>query len=66
MIQELIQEERMTSLQIAEIVGKTHAHVMRDIRNMEESWYKVSKSKNGLSSYSQAQPNGANKDNLVL
>jgi phage regulator Rha-like protein len=50
MEQELIKEERMTSLQIAEIVGKTHAHVMRDIRNMEESWYKVSQSKFGLSS----------------
>lgn len=62
MEQELMKEERMTSLQIAEIVGKTHAHVMRDIRNMEESWYKVSQSKFGLSSYSQAQPNGGYKE----
>lgn len=62
MEQELIKEERMTSLQIAEIVGKTHAHVMRDIRNMEESWYKVSQSKFGLSSYRQTQPNGGYKE----
>ena len=55
MIQELIQEERMTSLQIAEVVGKTHAHVMRDIRNMEEAWAKVNQSKFGLVEYTDAK-----------
>ena len=29
-------EERMTSLQIAEVTGKEHAHVMRDIRRLLE------------------------------
>ena len=32
---------KMTSLQIAEITGKDHAHLMRDIRKMEEAWYNV-------------------------
>ena len=62
MTKELTNEERMTSLQIAEIVGKTHAHVMRDIRNMEQAWYEVSQSKFGLSSYKQPQPNGGYKE----
>lgn len=35
----------MTSLQIAEVTGKQHAHVMRDIRNMVDS---VSQSTSGL------------------
>lgn len=41
MEQELIKEERMTSLQIAEEIGKEHKNVLRDIRNMEASWVKV-------------------------
>ena len=28
-------EQRMTSLEIAEVTGKSHKNVMRDIRNME-------------------------------
>lgn len=35
----------MTSLQIAEVTGKQHAHVMRDIRNMVDS---ISQSTSGL------------------
>ncbi len=35
----------MTSLQIAEVTGKQHAHVMRDIRNLIE---KINKSTSGL------------------
>ena len=37
-------EQRMTSLEIAEVTGKSHKNVMRDIRNMEPAWKKV----NGL------------------
>ena len=33
----IITQETMSSLQIAELTGKQHAHVMRDIRNMIES-----------------------------
>ncbi len=35
---------RMTSLEIAEVTGKQHKNLMRDIRNMEAAWEKV----NGL------------------
>ena len=41
----------MTSLEIAELTGKQHNHVMRDIRNMESAWEKVTQSKFGLSTY---------------
>lgn len=33
--------ERMTSLQIAEVTGKAHKNVMQAIRNMEPAWEKV-------------------------
>ena len=36
--------QRMTSLEIAEVTGKQHKNLMRDIRNMEAAWEKV----NGL------------------
>ena len=39
---------RMTSLEIAEVTGKMHKHLMRDIRNMEAAWEKVNGSKFGL------------------
>ena len=39
----------MTSLEIAELTGKMHRHVMRSIRNMEPGWQKVTESKFGLS-----------------
>ena len=43
--------QRMTSLEIAEITGKQHKNLMRDIRNMEAAWEKITQSKFGLSSY---------------
>ena len=45
------EELRMTSLDIAELCGKQHRHVMRDIRNMEPAWEKVNGSKFGLIEY---------------
>ncbi len=47
-------QQRMTSLEIAEVTGKSHAHLMRDIRNMERAWEKVTESRFGLSSYKDA------------
>ena len=44
-------QQMMTSLEIAELTGKQHNHLMRDIRNMEIAWEKVTQSRFGLSSY---------------
>jgi Rha family phage regulatory protein len=38
------EEQSMSSLEIAELTGKQHKNLMRDIRNMEPAWEKV----NGL------------------
>jgi phage regulator Rha-like protein len=46
---------KMTSLQIAELADKNHAHLMRDIRKMEETWMKIGQSNFGLSSYINSQ-----------
>ena len=50
----------MTSVEIAEVTGKKHAHVLRDIRNLLGQG--VSESNFGLSSYQQQQPNGGVKE----
>ena len=50
----------MSSLEIAELTGKQHAHIMRDIRTLLEQG--VSESNFGLSSYKQPQPKGGYKE----
>ena len=52
----------MTSLDIAELCGKQHKHVMRDIRNMEPAWEKVQGLKFQLSSRTYQLPNGGTKE----
>ena len=42
---------KMSSREIAELVGKKHHHVMRDIRNMEPAWENITETKFGLSEY---------------
>ena len=50
----------MTSLQIAEVTGKMHKHVIRDIKNLLNKG--ASETNFGLSSYQQQQPNGGTKE----
>ena len=40
----MLNDGKMSSLTIAQITGKTHKNILRDIRNMEDAWEKV----NGL------------------
>ena len=47
----ITQSPTMSSLQIAELTGKRHAHVMEAIRTMEPAWKKVSQSNFRLASY---------------
>ena len=44
----------MTSLEIAELTGKQHKNLMRDIRNMEPAWVKIAGLKFELSTYKDA------------
>lgn len=44
-------EERITSLEIAELAGKPHADVLKAIRKMEEPWKKVAEGKFSLGYY---------------
>lgn len=59
-MEEIDRKETMTSLEIAEVTGKEHKHVMRDIRVLLMQG--VSGSNFGLSSYKHPQPNGGTKD----
>ncbi len=55
-------EKTMSSLEIAEIIGKPHNDVMKAIRKMESAWEKVSQGKFSLSSRRIKQPNGGYRD----
>lgn len=44
-------KEDMTSMDLANAVGKRHADVLRDLRQMGESWEKVTERKFALSEY---------------
>lgn len=48
---ELHIQETMTSLQIAEVTGKMHKHVLDAIRTMESAWEKIAGTKFRLSEY---------------
>ena len=47
----IYKEQTMTSLEIAELTGKQHCHVMEAIRKMEPAWVKVNQSKFRLVEY---------------
>ena len=48
---EIIKNETMTSLEIAEVTGRNHKDVMRSIREMEDAWVKVNGRKFALVEY---------------
>ena len=50
-IQKEQSEQTITSLEIAELTGKQHCHVMEAIRKMEPAWVKVNQSKFRLIEY---------------
>ena len=49
-----LREQTMTSLEIAELTGKQHFHVMEAIRKMEPAWEKIAASNFRLGSYKDA------------
>ena len=55
-------KESMTSLEIAELVGREHKSVMRSIREMEEGWVKICGCKFALTSREVQQPNGGTRE----
>ena len=55
-------EQRMTSLDIAQVTGKQHKHVMEAIRKMEPSWEKTCGSNFRLTSRTIIQPNGGTRE----
>lgn len=57
----IVDDERMTSLQIAEITGKAHKDIMRAIRNMEPAWEKVQERKFALMQEEVETNNGGHK-----
>ena len=48
-------EQRMTSMEIAELTGKRHCDIMRSIRVMESGWEKVSRRKFASATYQDEQ-----------
>ena len=51
-------EQRMTSLDIAEVTGKLHKDVLKAIRNMEPAWEKECGRKFALTSEKLSMPQG--------
>ena len=54
--------QTMTSLEIAELTGKQHKHVMEAIRKMEPAWVKTCGSNFRLTSRTIVQPNGGTRE----
>ena len=54
--------QTMTSLEIAELTGKQHKNLMRDIRKMEIAWEKICGLKFELTSRTIVQPNGGTRE----
>ena len=54
-------EQRMTSIEIAELTGKNHCDVLRAIRKMESAWEKVQGSKFACLQKTYDLPNGGKK-----
>lgn len=52
---ELVRQETMTSLQIAEVTGKPHNDVLKAIRAMEPAWVKVNEGNFSLVKYKDAK-----------
>ena len=50
----VITQQTMTSLEIAELTGKQHFHVMEAIRKMEPAWQKIAASNFRLGTYKDA------------
>ena len=48
-------EQTITSLEVAELTGKQHAHIMRDIRNIISQLDEIGQSNFGETSYKDAQ-----------
>jgi phage regulator Rha-like protein len=61
-IQKEHSEQTMTSLEIAELTGKQHKHVMEAIRRMEPAWENVCGSNFRLTSRTIVQPNGGTRE----
>lgn len=53
-MEELMNKETMSSLQIAEITGMRHSDVMRSIRNMEKAWVNIAQRNFARGSYTDA------------
>ena len=58
----VITQQTMTSLEIAELTGKQHKHVMEAIRKMEPAWVKTCGSNFRLTSRTIVQPNGGTRE----
>jgi len=58
----LLRQKRITSLELANLTGKQHKNVMRDIREMEADWTKTCGLKFELTSREVQMPNGGTRE----